>query len=78
MYSLLLLLFLGNMQPHLMHKISLMKRQEWEGILAFLCLFAEQANNFFAPSQAVHEPRAIETALKLLPVEGRSSGERRT
>lgn len=42
MYSLLLLLlFLGKMQSHLMHKISLMKQQEWEGILTFLCLFVE-------------------------------------
>lgn len=61
MYS-LLLLFLGKMQSHLMHKISLMKQQEWEGILAFLCLFAEQMNNFFAPSQAADESCVIETA----------------
>lgn len=56
MYSLLLLLlFLGKMQSHLMHKISLMKQQEWEGILPFLCLFVERVNNFFAPSQALDE-----------------------
>lgn len=38
MYSLLLflLLFLGKMRSHLMHKISLMEQKEWEGILALL------------------------------------------
>lgn len=43
MYSLLLflLLFLGKMRSHLMHKISLMEQQEWEGILAFLGLSGE-------------------------------------
>lgn len=43
------------MQSHLMHKISLMKQQEWEGMFAFLCLFVEQANNFPAPCQALNE-----------------------
>lgn len=43
------------MWSHLMHKISLMEQQEWEGILAFLCLSGEWVNNFFAPSQALDE-----------------------
>lgn len=50
------------MQSHLMHKISLMKQQEWEGIFAFLCLFVEQVNNFLAPSQALNEWCVIEMA----------------